>query len=261
MTDQTKLFIQQHRDAFDAAIPGAHGWQDLKRMLERLPDSDMLERQLMCDRVLMDVEAPSDTVWAKIEKSLAEGAGNTGLESFIHKNREAFDVNLPKRDAWENISKSLPKPRAIVVHVGWQRSIMRIAASLALLVVGIGGGIWFERQGGAESGMAMSEVSGEYAELEQFYKRGITVKQEKLATFTGNQPAEVGQDLNHLDEIMEQLRQELANVPSGNREQVVRAMIENYKAKSAILQRVLERLEESNNGGDNSKQSNEIKNM
>ena len=261
MTDQTKIFIQKHRDAFDAAVPGAHGWPGLERMLIRLPDSDTLERQLMCDRLLLDVESPADTVWAKIENSLPNDTECADIESFIRQNREVFDDQLPKGDAWENISKSLPKPRAIVVHVGWQRSIMRIAASLALLVVGIGGGIWFERQGGAESGMAMSEVSGEYAELEQFYKRGITVKQEKLATFTGNQPAEVGQDLNHLDEIMEQLRQELANVPPGNREQVVRAMIENYKAKSAILQRVLERLEESYNGGDNSKQSNEIKNM
>ncbi len=60
---------------------------------------------------------------------------------------------------------------------------------------------------------------------------------------------------------MEQLRQELAIVPPGNREQVVRAMIENYKAKTAILQRVLERLEESANGGDNRKQSNAIKNI
>jgi putative component of toxin-antitoxin plasmid stabilization module len=38
-------------------------------------------------------------------------------------------------------------------------------------------------------------------------------------------------------------------------------MINNYKAKMAILQRVLERLEETNHGDDNSKQSNGIKNI
>jgi hypothetical protein len=107
----------------------------------------------------------------------------------------------------------------------------------------------------------MSDVSGEYKELEQFYQRDITVKREKLATFTGSQPAEVGEDLEHLDEIMAELRRDLADVPPGNREQVIRAMIENYKAKMAILQRVLERLEQSNNGGDNSKKSNGIKNI
>jgi uncharacterized membrane protein len=261
MIDTLNIFIQQNRNAFDAAVPGAHGWPGLERMLERLPDSDGLERQLMCDRVLLDTAAPSEALWAGIEKTLDENAANTGLESFIRQNREAFDSELPQGQAWEKIAGSLPKPKAIKVHIGWQRSIMRIAASVALLVAGIGGGIWYERHGAAASGMAMSDVSGEYKELEQFYQRGISVKQEKLATFTGNQPAEVGEDLEQLDEVMEQLRRELADVPPGNREQVVRAMINNYKAKMAILQRVLERLEESNNGGDNSKQSNGIKNI
>ncbi len=261
MNDSLDIFIQQNRDAFDAAVPGAHGWPGLKRMLQRLPDSDPLERQLMCDRVLLDTAEPSNLVWAKVEKDLDSATENLDLESFIRQNRSSFDSELPNGQAWENIAGSLPKPKAIKVHIGWQRSIMRIAASLALLVVGIGGGIWYERQGAAANGMAMSDISGEYKELEQFYQRGISAKQEKLATFTGSQTTEVGEDLEQLDEIMEQLRLELADVPPGNREQVVRAMINNYKAKTAILQRVLERLEDSNNGGDNSKQSNGIKNI
>jgi len=261
MKDTINIFIQQNRDAFDAAVPGAHGWPGLERMLQRLPDSDGLERQLMCDRVLLDTALPSDQVWTKIEKDLDRPSESLDLETFIKQNREAFDTELPQGQAWEHISKSIPKPKAIKVHIGWQNYFTRIAAALALLVVGIGAGIWYERQDGTASGMAMSDVSGEYRELEVYYQRDISVKREKLASFTGSQSAEVGEDLKQLDEIMEQLRKELADVPPGNREQVVRAMISNYKAKTAILQRVLERLEESNNGDDNSKQSNGIKNM
>lgn len=261
MKDALNIFIQKHRDAFDAAVPGAHGWPGLERMLERMPQADALERQLMCDRVLLDTQAPAEHLWASIEHELDQQTENPDLERFIQNNREAFDTEMPRGSTWENITEALPKQKAKVVHIGWTRSLMRIAASLALLVVGIGGGIWYERHGSADNGMAMSDVSNEYAELEQFYQRGISVKREKLASFSGSQPAEVAEDLEHLDEIMEQLRSELANVPPGNREQVVRAMIENYKAKTAILQRVLERLEETNHGGDNSKQSNEIKNI
>lgn len=261
MTDHLNIFIQKHRDAFDHAVPGAHGWPGLERMLDRLPHADGLERQLMCDRVLLDTAEPSSLLWAKIEHSLDGRVQSSDIEDFIRLNRDAFDMEMPQGQTWEHIVGSLPKPKAIKVQMGWHRSIMRIAASLSLLIVGIGGGIWYERHGAAASGMAMSDVSNEYAELEQFYQRSISVKQEKLATFTGNQPAEVGEDLEHLDEVMEQLRLELADVPPGNREQVVRAMIENYKAKTAILQRVLERLEQTNNGGDNSKQSNGIKNI
>ena len=59
----------------------------------------------------------------------------------------------------------------------------------------------------------------------------------------GSQSADVNVDLQQLDNIMTELKNEMANVPPGNREQVVRAMIENYKAKTSILQRVLERME------------------
>jgi len=263
MTDALKIFIQQHRDAFDAAaIQGKWVWPGVERMLERLPHADALESQLMCDRVLLDTELPSEALWGKIERELY----TPDLESFIHRNRDAFDSAVPSERAWEQITGSLPKPSAKVVHIGWQRSIMRIAASIALLVAGIGGGIWYERQASASQGMAMGQVSIEYAELEQYYQREISSNRKKLASYAGSQPAEVSEDLQNLDRVMEELRQELASVPPGNREQVVRAMIENYKAKTAILKRVLERLEESNsddsnNRGDNSKQSNGIKNI
>jgi hypothetical protein len=260
MSDSIKIFIQQHRDAFDGALPGAHGWTGLERMLNRLPESDGLERELMCQRVLLDTEEAPIGVWARIEAEL--GAENAvDLETFIRHNREAFDQAEPGQMLWDNISGQLPQPKAIKVHIGWQRHLMRIAASLLLILTGIGGGIWYERQGNVDSGMAMSEVSDEYAELEQFYRRKINQKQERLATFTGHQASDVYEDLEHLDEIMEQLRKELATVPPGNREQVVRAMIENYKAKTAILQRVLERLEETSQGGNNDQNSNAIKNI
>lgn len=261
MNDTIKIFIREHRDAFDFATPGAHGWTGVERMLDRLPQSDALERTLMCDRVLLDTEMPSATVWSNIEQTLNAQLENPDLETFIRQNREAFDLEMPSGNAWENIAGALPKGPAKVVKVHWQRSIMRIAASLALLIVGIGGGIWYERSNSIPSGMAMSEVSNEYAELEQYYQRDITVKKEKLASFTGSQTVEVGEDLEELDDIMAQLKQELANVPTGNREQVVRAMIENYKAKTAILQRVLERLEESKNEGKDREQRNGIKNI
>jgi hypothetical protein len=214
----------------------------------------------MRDRVLLDTAEPSAALWERIESSLPVTEQNPGLEAFIRQNREAFDQSSPGNQVWENIAGYLPKPKAKIVEINWHRSLMRIAASLALLVAGVGAGIWYERQGSAHAGMAMSDVSGEYAELEQYYQRDITVKREKLATFTGSQPNEVSEDIEHLDKVMEELRRELANVPPGNREKVVRAMIENYKAKTAILQRVLERLEETQ-AGDNSKQSNGFKNI
>lgn len=61
--------------------------------------------------------------------------------------------------------------------------------------------------------MAMSDVSNEYAELENYYRRDIAGKQQKLASFTGSQPAEVHEDMEQLDGVMSELQQEL-NVPA-----------------------------------------------
>lgn len=240
--DTIETFIRENRHAFDAATPGAHGWASLEKALDRLGSACGLEKELLVNRVLLDTETPSERVWAGIEQVLEEQKHDS-LENFIRENREALDSEIPDLKVWANITKATPT-KAKIVGIGWQRALLRAAASVALLIVGLTAGIWYARSG-EPAAMAMSEVSNEYAELEQYFQRDIAGKTQKLATFTGSQPVEVNQDLQQLDNVMAELRQELANVPEGNREQVIRAMIENYKAKAAILERVLERLEQS----------------
>lgn len=262
MNDQIKIFIQEHRHAFDAEKPGAHGWKSVEKTLDRLKTADGVERYVMLNRILLDTENVPDTVWTGIDEHLEKCRQTTALERFICENREGFDTETPDLRVWSEISGALPetKPTAKRIGIGWQRNLLRVAASIALLVVGVGAGIWYARSSG-ESGMAMAEVSQEYAELEKYYEHDITDKKEKLAMFTGSQSADVMQDIDQLDRVMAELRQELANVPPGNRQQVVRAMIENYKAKAAILQRVLEHLGEVQNGDNQRKLSNETKNI
>jgi hypothetical protein len=260
--DTIETFIRENRHAFDAATPGAHGWASLEKALDRLGRACGLETELLVNRVLLDTETPSERVWAGIEQSLNELKNNEfdPLENFIRENREALDSEIPDLKVWANVAKAMPA-KARIVGIGWQRALLRAAASVALLIVGLGLGIWYARSGEPPM-MAMSEVSSEYAELEQYFQRDIASKTQKLATFTGSQPIEVNQDLQQLDNVMAELRQELADVPEGNREQVVRAMIENYKAKAAILERVLERLEQSiQTETKNSNSGNETKNI
>lgn len=262
MSDLIKIFIQQNRDAFDTEKPGAHGWTSVEKTLDRLPSADGLEKYLMVNRILLDTEETPDNVWAGIEYHLDKCQKTTDIERFICENRESLDTEIPDLRVWAGVSATLPatSAKAKIIPLNWQRNLLRIAASIALLLTGLSAGIWYAGSN-HNAGMAMADVSPEYAELENHYEHDITNKKAKLATFTGSQSADVLQDLDQLDRIMQELRQELANVPPGNRQQVVRAMIENYKAKTAILQRVLEHLEENQNGGTNSKLSNEIKNM
>jgi hypothetical protein len=257
--DKIENFIREHRHSFDAATPDAYNWAGVEKALERLRIADGLERELLLNRVLLDTEMPSEHAWTGIEQYLDEQKNDT-LERYIRDHREALDSEIPDLKVWANIAKETPA-KAKIVRISWQRSLLRAAASVALLVVGLGLGIWYARSSEPPV-MAMSEVSNEYAELEQYFQNDIAGKQQKLAAFTGSQSAEVNEDLTQLDNVMAELRLELADVPAGNREQVVRAMIDNYKAKAAILERVLERLEESTKTETkNSNSGNEIKNI
>jgi hypothetical protein len=265
MTDSLIAFIRRHRAAFDLAVPGAHGWKDVEKALDRLKTADAVERELVLNRLLLDTADVPPRLWFAIEAELDRraaiaAAGATAgdpLETFIANNREAFDSEVPAIGLWGNIVQGIeetPQPAAGGTPElraerggkapGIARWLVRLAAALALLITGLGVGIWYG-QGLATDEMKMSQVSNEYAELEQYYQRDIANKQAQLASFTGSQPSDVLTDLEQLDLVMRDLEHELADVPPGNREQVVRAMIENYKAKAAILQRVLERLEQT----------------
>jgi hypothetical protein len=252
MSDALKIFISEHRNAMDSAVPDAHHWKGLARILDRLPQADALERHILYDRILLDTVMPSMDLWVKITNELdCQAPDADPLECFIREHRDALDTAYPNQQIWTNINQQIPlasAPKAKIISIGtWQTNLLRAAASIALLITGVGLGMWFSQNNigpMSQDGMAMSEVSTEYAELEGYYQRDIESKKQQLAHFTSNTAADLEGDLHQMDKSMQELRAELANVPPGNREQVVRAMIENYKAKASILQRVLEHLQE-----------------
>lgn len=247
---QIERFIAQHRAGFEAAPP-ADGWDRLEATMQRLAvNSSPVECFIACNRPIFDVEAPSDLVWDQVSAQIdavSLSANTDALESFIHRHREDFDVETPDLLVWKNLS-SHPSPSPM--RVSWGGRLYRVAAAIALLITGAGMGLWWSaQQAGAEAGMRMADISGEYAEMEQYFERDIATKQQALAQFA-SQPssAEVFNDLQQIDQVMQELRIELANVPPGNREQVVRAMIENYKTKAAVMERVLKMLQQNASG-------------
>lgn len=238
-------FIRSHRPAFDAATPGPYCWPIVEKTLDRLRTADRLEQYLLLHRSEFDAAQHSDAVWEKITQDLDghQTDRDDPLETFIRSNRNAFDAEMPDQRVWAAIEQVVPAQSGKVVSVGWHRHLLRAAAAIALLVSGITIGIWYASTDN-QPGMAMSDVSSEYAELEQYYQRDISSKKSKLTRFASYSDKNVLEDLRQMDNAMHELREELAHVPQGNREQVVRAMIENYKAKTAILERVLEHLEQ-----------------
>lgn len=258
MSNSSKIeqFVRSRREAFDTALPGAHCWPAVEKTLDRLRSADTLEQYLILNRLEFDTARPADGIWQAITETLDQPPAKPGdpLEMFIRNNREAFDTETPDARIWAAIEQNVPAKAAKVVSVNWRQNLMRAAAAIALLIAGINIGIWYGADA-AQAGMSMSDVSTEYAELEQYYQRDITSKQNKLARAAAYSDKNVLDDLRQMDGMMNELREELAHVPPGNREQVVRAMIENYKAKAAILERVLQHIEQQ---GDEPNQQQQV---
>jgi hypothetical protein len=242
---QLESYINDHRSQLDAAALPHGAWSYIERTL----GGDALEQSIGRDRYLLDAATPPSGIWAAICDQLdAECHATDPLEQFICDNRQQLDIAIPDVRVWEQITRSQTVGKSIVspsLQVTWVRKAIRAAAAIALLVTGVGMGIWYSQyQQTQVAGLSMSDVSNEYAELEQHFERDIAEKTEQLVQF--RQVAntdDIHADLEQIDQAMTELRRELADVPPANREQVVRAMIGNYKAKLNILQRVLEEFE------------------
>ena len=177
------------------------------------------------------------------------------IEQFILENREQFDRETPGPRVWQGIEQSLDKAVAgqksapsevkLTPISGGQRRLWFLAAAASFLLVGAIGFFMGKSSSAENAGnpqVALKNVSPEAAEAEQFYVRTISSKTEQLEAHEYHND-QVNDDLAAIDRAMAELKHELANVPPGQRDQVVHALIENYQIKLKILDKVLEHID------------------
>ncbi|MFK8101714.1 MAG: hypothetical protein AB8G15_04295 [Saprospiraceae bacterium] len=159
------------------------------------------------------------------------------LEDFITENRAAFDEATPNLKVWADIDKRIDQPQS-------SRSIFpvlrKLAAVFALLGIGalIGISMLNQKQLGSDNNLAA--LGNEYQEIEAFYQVQISQKVAQLANFQYDQS--IKEDLVQLDEFLEELKVALQEAPKEKEEEIINAMINNYKTRVELLERVLEHL-------------------
>lgn len=185
------------------------------------------------------------------------------LEKFVNNNRAAFDAKAPSFALWESIEKELnQKKEEKVVPLSVIKSernhfrmrIMRYGsiAAVGLLLLTVGGVIgsqWFgSNNNGSVAGaeISLSDVSDEYAETEAFYAQKVnsSIKELKKRNYDNS----ILEDIEELDAAFQELKKELGQSNAFSNEEIIQAMIENYQMKIEILERVLERLPNENDG-------------
>lgn len=189
------------------------------------------------------------------------------LEQFIRDNREELDTAVPSLKIWAEIDKQLPQaktqaprvqqfsqqPTAKIFSI---RRFMSMAAAVILLV-GFGIGIGFSLAPQGNEAVALSDISPEYAEVEKYYANQVSSNLAVLASFNATTP-EIKADLEEIDLWMTDLQKELSVVPDSKKEAVINDIIDLYKTKVAILDKLLESIQSSNQKNSNQNETVDI---
>lgn len=172
------------------------------------------------------------------------------LEEFIHNMRSSFDDATPDPALWEKLSENLDKDEKKVIP--WRTYLIRMAA-----VITIFGLSWFihdimdsyQVERDSVNAVAEAEYSPEARELleaEVFYSNQISEMQEQVFVLTSGQPElqrEINIELSELDTVYAELKRDLKD--NAANEEIIGAMIQNYRLKIIILTDILEQLKET----------------
>lgn len=161
------------------------------------------------------------------------------LEQFIVENREAFDDGFPNPAIWSQIDQRIN--RRAIRRMTVLRTFTAVAAGIALLLTGaLAGSLFFKTRASAAIAV-LERTAPEFLETERYYQGEI---QRKVTQLAGYAPKEmVLNDLEQLDQVMEELKEELVRAPRGAEQEIVSALIRSYQMKLSILELVMERLD------------------
>ena len=168
------------------------------------------------------------------------------LEQLIDGHRGEFDDAYPSLKLWANIEKELGDEAGGIKRLKPVRSWYQIAAAVLVLVTlgGIGGlylGSHFQQ---TNVQALIEKVAPEFAETEQYYNQRIDQQYAKFTSYVNDPGLDV--DLAQIDRAMADLREALIDAPDGREEQIVQELIDSYRLKLQILERVLEHIEKNN---------------
>jgi len=172
------------------------------------------------------------------------------LEKFVIENRVQFDTMEPGSDLWEKIKPAETK----TIDINWTRMLVRAAA---VVVIFVSSYIFFDyiTKDNTEQMIAETEVSDpedirmyqELMEAEYYYTSMIEQRKEEFIQLSANNAPlrkEITVELKELDKIFRELKEDLKD--NADNEEVVVAMIQNYRLKLEILEEILLQLKPAN---------------
>lgn len=178
------------------------------------------------------------------------------FDKYIIDNKEDFDVHEPDLNIWDRIEETLPQEKKKTIR--FMPYLKYAAAIVILLAGGFMIRMLFEQQNStiqvAENTTIQINIP-EVTEAEAYYSAQVNEKMKQLFVYTSNDPSlesEVKVDLMELDSIYSELKKDLKDNVAN--EEVIQAMIQNYRLKLEILEDILSMLENDNQDNNKTEQ-------
>jgi hypothetical protein len=179
---------------------------------------------------------------------------NDSIEEFILNHRDDFDELTPAPQSWDAIADRLDagkkRPRLSVNAVLFRKMAAAVVVMFALYGA-YNVAIRFDRYNKTahtnNSGMQNPMLS-ELAETEAFYVSRVENKMAELERLCKDHPqalAEIEEEFKLLDSDLTELKTDLQSGVS--RQEIVEAMVENYRIKLRIVENILEQMNQNEN--------------
>lgn len=171
------------------------------------------------------------------------------LEEFVRSQREQFDVFEPDEKLWKGIEKKMDKGRKF--NLGYY--LIRAAGVAAILIISITSYKYFA--GRNDKNPEIPELR----EAEVYYSGIIDSKLKEVQPLLSDYPdiqEDINSDLSELDSVYKSLKEDLKDNVSN--QEVIEAMVENYRMRIEILEEMLEYLENKNEDSTKNKSEYEL---
>ena len=171
------------------------------------------------------------------------------LEKYILDHREQFDDQEPDPALWEKVDTR----KAPVIRINWKDITWKAAAVAAIFVAS-----YFFHDYMASRNQSSQKLMGKNAEAaspmvrelieaEAYYSSQIDMKKDEVFRLTASNPdvrREIDMEMVDLDRVYSELKDDLRD--NADNEEVIEAMIQNYRLKLDILEEMLLQLNQSN---------------
>jgi hypothetical protein len=163
------------------------------------------------------------------------------LEDFISKNREDIDTRIPSPDVWKGIRRNIGNRR--LTFIRWS------AAASVLILVGSALAVLNHRSNeghllpGREA--RIMKKNPQLVESEFYYNNLVKTLYDEASPLMVDYPdikKELNDDMTQIDSICNDIRKDLKDNVSN--QEVIEALIKNYRFKIQILNEMLEVLKE-----------------